>query len=64
MNDVLNTTRFEFRTSNGHQIFQGARDPRIQQVSGTLTYTFGQMAPRQRQTPAQVPAIPMDNISY
>jgi outer membrane receptor protein involved in Fe transport len=64
LNDVLNTTRFEFRTSNGHQIFQGTRDPRIQHVTASLTYTFGQTTPRQRQAPTQVPAIPMDNISY
>lgn len=46
MNDVLGTARFEFDTGNADYHFLGIREPSIRQVSATLTYTFGQSAPR------------------
>jgi len=47
VNDVLSTSRFRWRQDGTDHTFDGFRDPDIQQVTGTLTYTFGQ-APRRR----------------
>lgn len=49
LNDVFSTSRFEFDTGNENYLFQGIRDPQLQQVSATLTYTFGQQRPQRRQ---------------
>jgi outer membrane receptor protein involved in Fe transport len=55
VNDLLSTTRFEFRTGDGETFrLNGVRDPDVQQFSGTLTYTFGrppQRRPQQQQDP-------------
>jgi outer membrane receptor protein involved in Fe transport len=51
VNDVFSTSRFEFDTGNEHFNFYGVRDPKLQQVSATLTYTFGQQRPQRRQQP-------------
>jgi outer membrane receptor protein involved in Fe transport len=45
-NDVLGTAQFEFDTGDAAYTFHGLRDPALQQVSATLSYTFGQGAPR------------------
>ncbi|MDX1419841.1 MAG: TonB-dependent receptor [Rubricoccaceae bacterium] len=55
VNDLFSTTRFEYRTGDGETfIINGVRDPDIQQVSGTLTWTFGR-APQRRPQPNQQP---------
>jgi len=52
VNDLFSTTRFEFRTTDGDTFeLSGIRDPNIQQVSGTLTYTFGRAPQRRARTP-------------
>ena len=55
LNDVLSTTRFRWRQDDpaAGYTFDGFRDPAIQQVSASFTYTFGQ-APRRR-PPQQQP---------
>lgn len=52
VNDLLSTSRFRWRQDDVDHTFDGFRDPALQQVTGTLTYTFGQ-APRRR--PQQQP---------
>src|SRR5690606_1516276 len=52
VNDVLSTSRFRWRQEDVDHTFDGFRDPDIQQVTGTLTYTFGQ-TPRRRPQPQQ-----------
>ena len=54
VNDVLSTSRFRWRQEDVSRdyTFDGFRDPALQQVTGTLTYTFGQ-APRRRPQPQQ-----------
>jgi len=49
VNDVLSTSRFRWRQEDPARgyTFDGFRDPAIQQVNLSLTYTFGQ-APRRR----------------
>ncbi len=54
VNDVFSTSRFEFNTGNEQYTFHGLRDPQMQQVYATLTYTFGQRRPQRRpQAPTQ-----------
>lgn len=57
VNDLLSTTRFEFRTGDGETfLLNGIRDPDVQQFSGTLTWTFGsgpQRRPEQNGQPQQ-----------
>jgi outer membrane receptor protein involved in Fe transport len=53
MNDVFKTARFEFDTGNENYHFVGVRQPRMQQVSATLTYTFGQQRQRRPQQPQE-----------
>jgi outer membrane receptor protein involved in Fe transport len=48
VNDVLKTARFEFDTGNDNYHFIGVRQPHMQQVSASLTYTFGQQRPQRR----------------
>jgi outer membrane receptor protein involved in Fe transport len=49
VNDVLSTSRFRWRQDDPDRgyVFDGYRDPAIQQVNLSFTYTFGQ-APRRR----------------
>lgn len=62
VNDPFSTTRFTFRNNAGgvYQIV-GVNDPSIQQISGTLTWTFGSGPQRQRQT---LPQDPTGGISF
>ncbi|MFN3596867.1 MAG: TonB-dependent receptor domain-containing protein [Rubricoccaceae bacterium] len=63
VNDLFSTSRFRFESSGGAEgqryVFEGMRDPNLQQVSATLTYTFGQNQARRRPQPQQ-PQIPME----
>jgi outer membrane receptor protein involved in Fe transport len=54
VNDVLSTSRFRWRQDDPERgyTFDGFRDPAIQQVNLSFTYTFGQ-APRRRPPPRQ-----------
>jgi outer membrane receptor protein involved in Fe transport len=51
VNDLFSTSRFEFTSTANNVRLTGIRDPQIQQVSATLTYTFGTGQPRR--TPQQ-----------
>jgi outer membrane receptor protein involved in Fe transport len=55
VNDVLSTSRFEWVQDDAAQgsTFDGFRDPAIQQVNVTFTYTFGQQPQRRPQRPQQ-----------
>ena len=52
VNDVFSTARFEFATQNQFSETSAFIDPNIQQVSATLTWTFGS-GPKQRQQQQQ-----------
>jgi outer membrane receptor protein involved in Fe transport len=64
MNDVFNTSRFTFNTSNGDYMLEGIRDPQIRHVTASLTYTFGQASPRRRQPAEQQLPAGIENIGY
>jgi outer membrane receptor protein involved in Fe transport len=51
VNDLFSTSRFEFTSTANNVRLTGIRDPQLQQVSATLTYTFGTGQPRR--TPQQ-----------
>ncbi len=46
VNDLFNTSRFEYSSDRNGVRLVGVRDPQIQQVSATLTYSFGSGQPR------------------
>jgi hypothetical protein len=53
VNDLLSTSRFQWRQADeaAGYTFDGYRDPQIQQVNVSFTYTFGQAAQRRRPAP-------------
>ena len=48
VNDLFSTSRFQYSSSRNGVSLVGVRDPQIQQVSATLTYSLGSGRPRQR----------------
>ncbi len=46
VNDLFDTARFEYSSNRNGVRLVGVRDPQIQQVSATLTYSFGSGQPR------------------
>jgi outer membrane receptor protein involved in Fe transport len=66
VNDVLNTTRFEFHSANANFVQDGFRDPQLQRVDLTFTYTFGQVSQQQRRQRQQqdMPQIPQDDFGF
>ncbi len=53
VNDIFSTSRFSFESTRGGGSVVGVRDPQIQQVSATLTYSFGAGQPRPQRQPEQ-----------
>jgi hypothetical protein len=53
VNDVFSTSRFSFESTREGSTLAGVRDPQIQQVSATLTYSFGAGQPRPQRQPEQ-----------
>ena len=54
VSDLFSTSRFEFTSTANNVRLTGIRDPQLQQVSATLTYTFGTAQQRRpRATPDQ-----------
>ena len=46
VNDLFSTSRFEYTSARDGVSVVGVRDPQIQQLSATLTYSFGSGQPR------------------
>jgi outer membrane receptor protein involved in Fe transport len=61
VNDVLSTSRFQWRRSDAVTSFDGFRDPDIQQANLSFTYTFGQAPRRRPQPPRQDQQQGQDN---
>ncbi len=57
VNDVLSTSRFQWATSDPDEgtTFVGVRNPDLQQMNVSFTYTFGQAAPRRARPQQQQP---------
>lgn len=53
VNDLFSTSRFEFTSSRSGAVVSGVRDPQIQQLSATLTYSFGSGRPRATPRPTE-----------
>ena len=53
VNDPLSLARFQFQTNTAFADTRGTFDPDIQQVSATLTWTFGSGPQRQQRQPEQ-----------
>jgi outer membrane receptor protein involved in Fe transport len=51
VNDIFSTSRFSFESTRAGGTILGVRDPQIQQVSATLTYSFGAGQPRPQRQP-------------
>jgi outer membrane receptor protein involved in Fe transport len=64
VNDVLNTTRFEFTSSNPSFRQSGFRDPQLRRVDVTFTYNFGQASQQRRRRGEQQPQVPQDDFGF